>query len=132
MSKVGGIQTDSDGSRKATLHNHSVYHTLSLYALGASPDLILHQTKRNTTYQLVPPKFPDETTLRLMAEPESLTNFIGKEEYFLDFCDFFEQEIEKLGYEDVLQKYLVGDNEIAKNIFPRIYHGRYSKVDPFR
>ena len=119
------MEIDSDGSRKATLHNHIVYHTLSLFALGASPDLMLHHTKRNTTYQLVPPKFPDETTLRLMAEPETLKGFIGKEEYFLDFCAFFEQEIEKLGYEDVLQKYLVGDNDIAKDIFPRIYHGAF-------
>ena len=83
----------------------------------------MHQTKRNTTYQLVPPKFPDETTVRKMADPEEVKNFIGKEEHFLDFCEFFEQEIERLGYEDVLQKYLVGDNDIARNIFPRIYHG---------
>ncbi|KAL6719031.1 hypothetical protein ACLMJK_003266 [Lecanora helva] len=108
---------------KASLHNHIVYHTLSLYALGASPEMILHQTKRNTTYQLVPPKFPDEATLRAMTEPEKLKTFIGKEEHFLDFCEFFEQEIERYGYEDVLQKYLVGDNEIARDIFPRIYHG---------
>ena len=53
-----------------------------------------------------------------MAEPETLKSFIGKEEYFLDFCAFFEQEIEKLGYEDVLQKYLVGDYDIAKDNFP--------------
>lgn len=37
-----------------------------------------------------------------MAEPETLKSFIGKEEHFLDFCEFFEQEIERLGYEDVL------------------------------
>lgn len=60
-----------------------------------------------------------------MADPETLKTFIGKEEYFLDFCAFFEQEIERLGYEDVLQKYLVGDNDIAKDIFPRIYHGAF-------
>ena len=65
-----------------------------------------------------------------MAEPETLKSFIGKEMHFLDFCEFFEQEIERLGYEDVLQKYLVGDNDIAKDIFPRIYHGPFQSC-PF-
>lgn len=59
-----------------------------------------------------------------MADPTKIKNFIGKEEYYLDFCEFFEREIEKLGYEEVLQKYLVGDNEIAKDIFPRLYQGK--------
>ena len=60
-----------------------------------------------------------------MAEPETLKSFISKEEYFLNFRAFFEQEIKKLGYEEVLQKYLVGGNDIAKDIFPRIYHGAF-------
>ena len=105
-----------------------MYHAFSLFALGASPDLILHHTKRNTTYQLTPPKFPDESTVRAMADPAQFKNFVGKEEHFLDFCEFFEQEIERYGYEDVLQKYLVGDNEIAKNMFPRMYHGTCLKI----
>ena len=65
-----------------------------------------------------------------MADPEKIRSFIGKEQHFLDFCAFFEQEIERLGYEDVLQKYLVGDNDIAKDIFPRMYHGDY-QLAPF-
>ncbi|KAL8693637.1 MAG: hypothetical protein Q9224_003714 [Gallowayella concinna] len=105
------------------LHNHIVYHAFSLYACGASPDLILHHTKRNTEYQLVPPKFSDEVTVSDMFDPAKFKACIGKEEHFLDFCEFFEQALEKYGYEEVLQKYLVGDNEIAKNLFPRMYHG---------
>lgn len=58
-----------------------------------------------------------------MADPTAFKEFVGKEDYFLDFCEFFEREIEKYGYEDVLQKYLLGDNPIAKDIFPRMYHG---------
>ncbi len=40
-----------------------------------------------------------------------------------------ERELEKYGYEDVLQKYLFGDSEIAKNVFPRIYHGKCGTMD---
>jgi hypothetical protein len=89
----------------------------------------LSQTKRNFEYQLLPPKFPDETTVSAMAEPTAFKEFIGKEEHYLDFCEFFERELEKYGYEDVLQKYLFGDSEIAKNIFPRIYHGKCGTMD---
>ena len=62
-----------------------------------------------------------------MAEPAAFKEFVGKEEYYLDFCEFFEREIEKHGSQDVLQKYLLGDNELAKNIFPRMYHGMLTR-----
>lgn len=105
-----------------------MYHVLTLWALGASPKTILSQTKRNFEYQLLPPKFPDEETIQAMADSVAFREFLGKEEHYLDFCEFFEREIEKHGYEEVLQKYLVGDNEIAKDIFPRMYHGTSSKA----
>lgn len=105
------------------LHNHIVYHVLTLFALGASPKSILSQAKRNFEYQLLPPKYPDEVTITAMADPTAFKEFVGKEEHYLDFCEFFEREIEKHGSKEVLQKYLLGDNELAKNIFPRMYHG---------
>lgn len=63
--------------------------------------------------------------MRAMADPTAMKEFIGKEEHFLDFCEFFERELEKYGPAEVLQKYLVGDSELAKNLFPRMYHGEY-------
>lgn len=83
----------------------------------------MSQTQRNTEYQLLPPKYPDEITLTEMSDPAAFKQMIGKEEHFLDFCEFFERELQKYGPEEVLQKYLVGDSELAKNLFPRMYHG---------
>ena len=119
------IFTTSENEMGLFLHNHVVYHVLTLYALGASPATILHHTKRNFEYQLLPPKFPDETTISVMKSVTALKEFVGKEEHFLDFCEFFEREIERLGSEEVLQEYLFGDSEIARDIFPRMYHGMW-------
>jgi hypothetical protein len=111
------------------LHNHVVYHVLSLWAMGASAKTILAQTKRNFAYQLIPPKYPDEATINSMQDPVKFKEFVGKEEYFLDFCQFFERELEKFGSGEVIQRYLVGSSDVAKNLFPRIYHGMYGKPD---
>ena len=78
----------------------------------------------------MPPKFPDEVTVSDMFDTERFKACIGKEEHFLDFCEFFEQALEKYGYEEVLQRYLVGDSEVARNLFPRMYHGTLFSLHP--
>jgi hypothetical protein len=110
---------------QASLHNHIVYHALALFSLGSSPKLILSQSKRNTDYQLLPPKFVDEDCVQDMETgPTGFEKYIGKEEHFLDFCEFFERRLARDGADKVLQEYLLGENHIAKAIFPRLWHGK--------
>ena len=47
----------------------------------------------------------------------------AQEENFRNFERFFLKQISELGYEAVLQKYLVGDDEVADDMLCRIYHG---------
>lgn len=109
---------------QAYLHNHVVYHALSLFALGASPELILAQSKRNFTYQLPPPKLMEEKYVEeMMSGPAGVEKYLGDEDHFLDFIEFFERKIDSDGPEKVLQDYLLGDSAIAKSIYPRLWHG---------
>jgi len=117
------IFTTDEKEMGAQLHNHVVYHALSLWALGADAQTILKQTKRNFSYQLLPPKYADERVIDSMQDLAKFKEYVGKEEHYLDFVEFYEREIEKYGYQEVLQKYLLGDSEIAKSIFPRLYQG---------
>lgn len=82
--------------------------------------------KHNQTYQLVPPRLPDEEVVRQMGTPEGYRRYLGDEEYFLDFTEFFESEITRLGYEKVLQKYMVDGSELANDLLGRMYHGQSS------
>lgn len=100
-----------------------VYCVLSLWALGASPELIDKHAKRNIACALPPPKLADEETLSSLSDLESLKKALGEEEYYQDLIIFFEREIERLGVDEVLDKYLVGDNEFARSNYPRLYHG---------
>ncbi|KAI1766595.1 hypothetical protein GGR53DRAFT_485901 [Hypoxylon sp. FL1150] len=118
------IFTSSEKEMGAYLHNHVVYHALSLFALGASPELILAQSKRNFTYQLPPPKLMEEKYVEeMMSGPTGVERYLGDEDHFLDFIEFFERKIDSDGPEKVLQDYLLGDSAIAKSIYPRLWHG---------
>jgi hypothetical protein len=48
---------------------------------------------------------------------------LGVEDCYQDLVIYFEREIERLGTDEVLQKYLLGDSELARSIYPRLYHG---------
>ena len=101
-----------------------MHHDVTLWALGASPETILVQHRRNTLYQRKPPKLRDDTVVKNMANLAGYKRCLGHEDHYLDFVHFFEDEIGNLGCPAVLQKYLVGDDEIANDMLPRMYMGK--------
>lgn len=105
------------------MHNHIVHHTLALWALGANADQMILHKKNNENYQLLPRKFPDEQIVQDMSTPEGFKKYVGSQDHFLDFVTFFEREIDRTGYQEVLQKYMVGGSEIADDLLGRMYHG---------
>ncbi|KAK2754877.1 hypothetical protein FQN54_006770 [Arachnomyces sp. PD_36] len=113
----------SDKALIARLHNHVVYHVLSLWAMGASPQQIYQHSERNVHCALPPPKVADEETVKSLSDPENLKKTLGQEECYQDLIVFFEHEIERLGVDQTLQEYLLGDSEFARSSYPRVYHG---------
>ena len=103
-------------------HNHIAHHLLTIYALGATPEEIQKAFDRNKTMQR--PQFPiKERNVESMADPEAFKNFLGKEQYFHDFEAFFRQEIEKKGWEQVLNEHVFSRTEHAERIFDRMFAG---------
>jgi hypothetical protein len=91
--------------------------------MGATPDQMVFHKKNNENYQLLPRKFPDDSVVAEMSTPEGFKKYLGSQDHFLDYVTFFEREIKQIGYQEVLQKYMVGGSEIADDILGRMYHG---------
>ena len=105
------------------LHNHIAHHDLTLWALGAKPEVLRSQHKRNTLYMrgamiIVEPVVQD------LVDDEIFTRCLGREENFRNFEQFFLRQITENGYQAVLQKYLVGESELANDMRYRIYMGK--------
>lgn len=49
---------------------------------------------------------------------------LGKEEHFRNFEVFFMRKIKEIGYEAVLQRYLLGGSEIAEKMMCHQYMGK--------
>jgi hypothetical protein len=61
-----------------------------------------------------------------MHEPERYKTYLGKEKYYHDFLLFFQGEIEKSGWENVLNEYLFKGDERADDMLVRLFAGAYT------
>ena len=104
--------------------DHIAHHILTLYALGASSDVIQKQYERNKSYQR-PPEPVDRSILENMHDPTKFHGYLGNEKYYHDFLVYFQGEIDKMGYERVINEYLLKDDERANDLLVRTYAGMH-------
>jgi hypothetical protein len=103
-------------------HNHIVHHLLTLYGLGAPASVIEGHYRRNADYQR--PQFPvQERTVTDMADPEHFKKYLGQGRYYHDYVTFFQKEMEKKGWENVLNEYLFSDTAQANDLLGRTLGG---------
>lgn len=101
-----------------------MHQVLTLYGLGAPPDVIEAHYKANTSYQMKPKPLREEN-VKAMSEPEGFKKFLGKAKYTHDYIEFFHREIEAKGVEVVMQEYLFSRSEIAEEMLARLYGGMF-------
>jgi hypothetical protein len=69
-----------------------------------------------------------------MSKPEHFAKYLGNEKYYHDFLLFFQQELEKKGWQDVLKEYLFAGNARADDFLGRLFAGRvypnHPKITP--
>ena len=105
--------------------DHIAHHILTLYALGASPEIIQKQYEINKSYQK-PPEPVNQSVLQDMRDPAKFHSYLGKEDYYPDFLVHFQGEIDKKGYEQVVNEYLLKDDERSNDLLVRTYAGMLS------
>jgi hypothetical protein len=110
-------------------HNHIVHHLLTLYGLGAPASVIEARYKENATNQR-PPYPVEERVLQDMSDPENFKKYFNQEKYYHDFLVFFQGEMEKKGWEKVLNEYVFAGDERADEIFSRLYAGKLTESIP--
>lgn len=105
-------------------HNHIAHHLVTIWALGAKPATLRSQYERNAAYQRVPVEM-QKNMVKDLVDPAVFKRCLGHELNFASFTRFFINEIDKLGYQKVLHKYLVDGTEIANDVLCRIYMGGF-------
>ncbi|KAF1998184.1 hypothetical protein P154DRAFT_547018 [Amniculicola lignicola CBS 123094] len=103
-------------------HNHIVHHLLTLYALNASPSELKKAYDNNASYQR-PPVALEPSIVDDMHIPEQYNKYLGKEKYYHDFLVFFQSEIAKNGWENVLNEYVFKGDDRADDMLVRMFAG---------
>ena len=60
-----------------------------------------------------------------MSNPEHFQKYLGKEKYYGDFLIFWQSEMEKKGWESVLNEYLFAGDNKADDLLTRMYAGTF-------
>ena len=108
---------NSDG-----FHNHIAHHILSIYALGATKEEIQKAYDINQDYQRLMKPVNTEI-VQDMSDKASFAKYLGQEQYCHDYEVFFQQEIEKKGWQAVLNEHLFAGDDHADALFVRLYAG---------
>lgn len=104
-------------------HNHIAHHILTLYALGSSPGDIQRQYDHNKSRQR-PQQPVDDSVIVDLHDYKKFHKYLGNERYYHDFLLFFQQEMEKKGYEEVINQYCLKGDERAGDMLIRLHAGK--------
>ncbi len=104
--------------------DHIAHHILTIYALAASPATIQKQYDRNKSYQRPPPPLENQVVEDLY-DLSKFQSYLGNADYYRDFLIFFQQEIAKRGYEDVINEYVLKGDDRADDMLARMYAGEF-------
>lgn len=110
------------------LHNHVAHHILAVWALNATTENLTKGYEKNRQSQRPQPPV-DEELLGKLGEPEEFVKNLGPRDNYHTWLKFFQQEIEKSSWQDVLEKYLFAGDERADTMLVRMYAGKYQAVE---
>ncbi|XWW96385.1 hypothetical protein V2A60_004359 [Cordyceps javanica] len=104
-------------------HNHIVHHLLALYSTGATAEDIQRGYDNNKTYQLKRNE-QGEKALQALRDnyDEATKEFFGRGRYYGDFLRFYQGEIDKLGWQETVLKYLIGKEQNFRRLFAGLLH----------
>jgi hypothetical protein len=106
-----------------------LHHILSLYGTGANAGFLQRAWDTNASYQRSPEPQHRPVVEQLQESWEShAKDYLAKEEHYPDFLLFFQGEIEKKGWRDVMSEFVFKGDAAADDLLVRLYSG---KVSPY-
>ncbi|KAF2455559.1 hypothetical protein BDY21DRAFT_395869 [Lineolata rhizophorae] len=107
---------------QAGFHNHIAHHLLTIFALGASPEVIQRQYDGNKSYQR-DQQGADNSVVEDLADPAKFVQYLGPEKYYQDFLLFFRKHMEENGWENTLNEYLFKGDQKSEEMIARLFGG---------
>ncbi|WPH03794.1 oxidoreductase afly [Acrodontium crateriforme] len=108
--------------KRTGFHNHIAHHLLTLWALKGSTEQIQSAYDHNKDYQGATTP-PQESVVLDMHDRTKWKSFLGNGKYYNDFLQFFQDEIKKSSWQEVVQKYVFAGDERANDILVRLFAG---------
>ncbi|RMD40963.1 hypothetical protein DV735_g4144, partial [Chaetothyriales sp. CBS 134920] len=108
-------------------HNHMAHSLLSILALGGSPADIQRAYDDGLAVQRPLPKL-DPGIVDELADDGKFYARLGQIDQYSNFLVFFEQEIEKHGWQAVINQYVFGRTKLADAVLARLYEGAYHPI----
>jgi hypothetical protein len=105
-------------------HNHIVHSLLTVLAMGGGPKELNRAYDDSTVLQRPMPALVTQTISELSDPNVFLEKMIDLSEY-PNFLAFFEQEMDKRGWQAVLSEYCFSRTPIAEAMFSALYEGLY-------
>ncbi|KAK5134324.1 hypothetical protein LTR08_006753 [Meristemomyces frigidus] len=107
---------------KDGFHNHIAHHLLTLWALRAEPEDIQKAYNVNEGYQRSL-KSTEHSVTEDMRNPEKFSSHLGDGNYYHDFLLFFQEEIARSSWQEVVRDYLFAGDEQADDLLARLFGG---------
>ncbi|POS73081.1 hypothetical protein DHEL01_v208524 [Diaporthe helianthi] len=108
-------------------HNHLVHNLFTRLSLGATPDQLQTAYDDDAPLQReIPPL--DEKVVERLANDDYFAERITKITHYNNFRVFFEQQIDKKGWQQVVNDYVFSKSPIAEAILPLMYDGAYHPI----
>ena len=63
-----------------------------------------------------------------MSDPSHFQNYQGDEKYYHDYLEFFQQEMDAKGWQEILNEYLFAGDERADKLLARMFAGFYHPI----
>ncbi|KAK4070808.1 hypothetical protein Trihar35433_5275 [Trichoderma harzianum] len=103
-------------------HNHLAHHALTLFALGASPELIEKAYTANSGFQRIQPPLVEAVSDQL-GDWAVFELSVANEHNYANFLHYFEKYAAKHCIEELVNRFLFRGDQFAEQVFARQFLG---------
>ena len=108
-------------------HNHMAHSLLTTFALGGSPSELQRAYDDGVSVQRSMPDL-DNDVVKSLADDNKLFEVLSQPSQYTNVLIFFEQQIDQIGWKQVLHKYCFSRTKLADIILARMYEGAYHPI----
>ncbi|KAI3545142.1 hypothetical protein CABS01_11804 [Colletotrichum abscissum] len=114
--------------RDVTGHNHTAHSILTCLALGADSSDLQRAYDDTVDIQRTKPDMNAKVLQQLNKDEENLGELLGTCDLYSTFLAFFEGEINKHGWKQVVNRFVFSRTPLAEKMLIKMYEGMYHSL----